>query len=146
MRFRPMSGLVGCVFYLILVAPVFGPKRTRYTFFWPLPKKKGIVIVRLRMRSTYHILFIAPEPNTGTRAPFGVKNGYSLESSQNTPHEPSRDLIGQKHTSHPFLRENGPQVHLPATNYYQLSTYYTSTYPGSVWRAQVWVEPPSPHR
>ena len=28
---RPMTGLVGCVFYLTLVLPVFGPKRTRYT-------------------------------------------------------------------------------------------------------------------
>ena len=41
-RFRPMAGLVLCVFYMILLPfyylPVFGPKRTRYTCFWPLPK------------------------------------------------------------------------------------------------------------
>ena len=29
MRFRPMARLVGCVFCLILVLPVFGHKRTR---------------------------------------------------------------------------------------------------------------------
>ena len=31
MRFRPMARLVGCVFCLILVLPVFGHKRTRCT-------------------------------------------------------------------------------------------------------------------
>ena len=31
-RFRPMAGLVGCVFYLILVFPVFVPERRRYLF------------------------------------------------------------------------------------------------------------------
>ena len=32
MRFRPTLGLLGCVFYLISVLPVFVPKRTRYLF------------------------------------------------------------------------------------------------------------------
>ena len=39
LRFGPMAGLVGCGFDLILVLHVFGPKRTRYTCFWPLPFK-----------------------------------------------------------------------------------------------------------
>ena len=34
-----MAGLVG-IFYLIIEFTCFGPKRSRYTCFWPLPAKK----------------------------------------------------------------------------------------------------------
>ena len=37
MRLGPMTGLVGCVFYLIFECTCLDPKRTRCTCCWPMP-------------------------------------------------------------------------------------------------------------
>ena len=64
-RFGPMAGLVRCVFYLILELRVFGPKRTRYTCFWPLPFFKCVLEMgRDNVRS---IEFLQPNPPGFTR-------------------------------------------------------------------------------
>ena len=43
MRIQPTAGLVGCVFFLILVLPDFGPKRVGcMKRFWPLPILFGL--------------------------------------------------------------------------------------------------------
>ena len=58
-------------------------------------------------------MFIEQKPKTGTPGPFGVTNGYTLESSQK--YTPRATRLPQNKPN-PFLRDNDPGT--PVNGYY----------------------------
>ena len=58
-------------------------------------------------------MFIEQKPKTGTPGPFGVKNGYTLESS---PKYTPRATRLAKNKSNPSLRDSDPGA--PVNGYY----------------------------
>ena len=62
---------------------------------------------------------LGQQPKTGIPGLVFLKNGYTLKPKKRTPRAIT-PLIDQKHivpVYWPFLRDNDPQVHLPAANY-----------------------------